>query len=183
MKLSHLLGGAAVAALIAGYPTTAFAQSTGTQEVEKVTVTGERGGKGGVIVKEQRPKSRSTVSSEYIDSQAGGQSIFQSINLLPGIVFTNSDPYGSSGGAIRQRGFDGQQRTCCGLLPLEHRRGYPFHNGFHCGYLYGDRHNCRRMYGRRCFHQRHHQPQPSGDHHPFRPNNFLYGRKRGAHSQ
>jgi iron complex outermembrane receptor protein len=107
MKLTHLLGGAAVAALMAGYPTTAFSQSTGTQEVEKVTVTGERGGKGGVIVKEQRPKSRSTVSSEYIDSQAGGQSIFQSINLLPGIVFTNSDPYGSSGGAIRQRGFDG----------------------------------------------------------------------------
>lgn len=107
MKVSHLLGGAAVAALMVGYSTAAFAQSTGTQEVEKVVVTGERSGKGGVIVKEQRPKSRSTVTSDYIDSQAGGQSIFQSINLLPGIVFTNSDPYGSSGGAIRQRGFDG----------------------------------------------------------------------------
>jgi len=107
MKLTHLLGGAAVAALMAGYTTAAFAQSTGTQEVEKVTVTGERGGKGGVIVKESRPKTRSTVTGDYLDSQGSGQTIFNSINLLPGVNFTNSDPYGSSGGNVRVRGFDG----------------------------------------------------------------------------
>lgn len=106
MKVSHLLGSVAAAALMVGSSSSALAQSTGTQEVEKITVTGERSGKGGVIVKEQRPKSRSTVTGEYIDSQAGGQSMFQSINLLPGVVFTNSDPYGSSGGATRLRGFD-----------------------------------------------------------------------------
>jgi iron complex outermembrane receptor protein len=94
---------------MAGYTTTALAQSTGTQEVEKVTVTGERGGKGGVIVKESRPKTRSTVTSEYLDSQGAGQTVFNSINLLPGVSFTNSDPYGSSGGNVRIRGFDGNR--------------------------------------------------------------------------
>jgi hypothetical protein len=59
MKLSHLMCGVAASALFAG---AAFAQSTGTQEIEKITVTGERDGKGGVIVKEQRPKTRATVT-------------------------------------------------------------------------------------------------------------------------
>ncbi len=31
------------------------------------------------------------------------------INLIPGVNFTNSDPYGSSGGNIRIRGFDGNR--------------------------------------------------------------------------
>jgi iron complex outermembrane receptor protein len=96
--------GVAASALLAG---TAFAQSTGTQEVEKIVVTGERDGKGGVIVKEQRPKTRSTVTDSYLDSQNAGQTVFQSINLLPGVSFTNSDSYGSSGGNVRLRGFDG----------------------------------------------------------------------------
>ena len=104
MRLTHLMCGVAASALFAG---AALAQSTGTQEVEKVVVTGERSGKGGVIVKEQRPKTRSTVTDTYLDSQGGGQTVFQSINLLPGVSFTNSDPYGSSGGNVRLRGFDG----------------------------------------------------------------------------
>ena len=104
MKLSHLMCGVAASALFAG---AAFAQSTATQEIEKITVTGERDGKGGVIVKEQRPKTRSTVTGAYLDSQGAGQTVFQSINLLPGVSFTNSDPYGSSGGNVRLRGFDG----------------------------------------------------------------------------
>ncbi|NJS40467.1 MAG: TonB-dependent receptor plug domain-containing protein [Rhodobacteraceae bacterium] len=35
--------------------------------------------------------------------------MFQSLNLVPGINFTNSDPYGSSGGNVRLRGFDGNR--------------------------------------------------------------------------
>ncbi|MFM9864206.1 MAG: TonB-dependent receptor [Micropepsaceae bacterium] len=91
----------------------AFAQSTGTQEVEeqveKVTVTGERGGINGQIVKEQRPKSRSTITQDYVKTQPSGQTVFQSLNLVPGLNFTNSDPYGSSGGNVRLRGFDGNR--------------------------------------------------------------------------
>ena len=107
MKLSRLMCGVAASALMAGLSGPAFAQSTGTQEIEKITVTGERTGKDGVIVKERRPKTRSTVTGEYLDTQGAGQTAFQSINLLPGVSFTNTDGYGSSGGNIRLRGFDG----------------------------------------------------------------------------
>lgn len=87
----------------------AFAQSTGTQQIEKVVVTGERQGIGGSIIKEQRPKTRSTVTQAYIGTQPAGQTVFQDINILPGVNFTNSDPYGSSGGNVRVRGFDGNR--------------------------------------------------------------------------
>jgi iron complex outermembrane recepter protein len=91
----------------------AFAQSTGTQEVEeqveKITVTGERGGINGQIIKEQRPKTRSTITQDYVETQPSGQTVFQSLNLVPGLNFTNSDPYGSSGGNVRLRGFDGNR--------------------------------------------------------------------------
>lgn len=114
MKLSHFMGGVALSALIVAVPSTAHAQSTGTQEVEKqdvekVVVTGQKNGTGGTIVKERRPKTRSTVTGKYLDTQSGGQTIFQSINLVPGMVFQNSDPYGSSGGTTRLRGFDGNR--------------------------------------------------------------------------
>lgn len=107
---SRLLGGSALgAAALMAFAVPAHAQSTGTQEVEKVVVTGTRSGIGGNIVKEQRPKTRSTVTQAYIETQQAGQSIFQNINLVPGLNFTNSDPYGSSGGNVRIRGFDGNR--------------------------------------------------------------------------
>ena len=53
------------------------------------------------------PKSRTTVSEEYLATQTAGQSVIQSLNLVPGVNFTNSDPYGSSGGNLRMRSFDG----------------------------------------------------------------------------
>lgn len=107
---SRLLGSSALgAAAWLAFAIPAFAQSTGTQEVEKVVVTGTRSGIGGNIVNEQRPKTRSTVTQAYIETQQAGQSIFQSINLVPGLNFTNTDPYGSSGGNVRIRGFDGNR--------------------------------------------------------------------------
>ena len=113
MSLSKkLLMTSAICAVAIAAQSPAFAQSTGTQEVEKVekvTVTGERQGTGGVIIKEKRPKTRSTVTRDYLETQPGGQTIFQSLNLAPGVNFTNSDPYGSSGGNVRIRGFDGNR--------------------------------------------------------------------------
>lgn len=109
MKMSRLLGGVAAVAVLAATGSAAFAQSTGTQEVEKVTVTGQRTGTGGLIVKEKATKTRSTVDQTYLNTQASGQTIFQSLNLVPGLNFTNSDAYGSSGGNVRLRGFDGNR--------------------------------------------------------------------------
>jgi iron complex outermembrane receptor protein len=55
-------------------------------------VTGERLSLKGLIQKEDSTKSRTTVSSEYLGTQIAGQSVIQSLNLVPGINFTNSDP-------------------------------------------------------------------------------------------
>jgi len=92
---------------------TATAQSTGTEavEVQEVVVTGARGPRtiDGVIVAETVGKSRSTITQEFIRTQASGQSINEILNLVPGMNFTNNDPYGSSGGNIRLHGFDGNR--------------------------------------------------------------------------
>ncbi|RZJ96209.1 MAG: Plug domain-containing protein, partial [Brevundimonas sp.] len=91
----------------------ANAQSTATQEAElgDVVVTGARGPRttDGTIVAETVAKTRSSVTQEFISTQAAGQTILQTLNLTPGLNFTNNDPYGSSGGNIRLRGFDGNR--------------------------------------------------------------------------
>jgi iron complex outermembrane recepter protein len=101
----------AIAAAVAGQQ--AIAQSTASQIsegiLEEVTVSGERVEEAGLFRKETVAKSRSTVGQEYFESQSAGQSVIQSINLVPGVSFVNNDPYGSSGGNIRLRGFDGNR--------------------------------------------------------------------------
>ncbi|HEX8125038.1 MAG TPA: TonB-dependent receptor [Allosphingosinicella sp.] len=93
-------------------PVAAFAQSTGSQEVEEeetIVVTGTRTqGVGGVVVPDV-PKTRSILTQEVIARQPEGQSILQTINLIPGVNYTNSDPYGASGGNLRIRGFPGNR--------------------------------------------------------------------------
>lgn len=88
----------------------AMAQSSGTTEVDKVvvTATGQKSIDGAVVA-ETAPKSRSTITQEYIGRQAAGQTIVQTLNNVPGLNFTNNDPYGNSGGNIRLRGFDGNR--------------------------------------------------------------------------
>lgn len=88
----------------------AMAQSSGTNEVDRVvvTATGQKSIDGAVVA-ETAPKSRSTITQEYIGRQAAGQTIVQTLNIVPGLSFTNNDPYGSSGGNIRLRGFDGNR--------------------------------------------------------------------------
>lgn len=99
--------------LVAG---AASAQSSGTvateaTELDTVVVTGVRGpfSTDGLIVAETVAKTRSTVTQEFISTQSPGQTILQTLNLVPGLNFVNSDPYGNSGGNIRLRGFDGNR--------------------------------------------------------------------------
>ncbi|MES2033180.1 MAG: TonB-dependent receptor [Pseudomonadota bacterium] len=89
----------------------AWAQSTGTAEVEEVVVTASSGPRNiqGVIVAERATKSRSSLTEDYIQTQAAGQTILQTINILPSVNFTNNDAYGNSGGDIVIRGFDAQR--------------------------------------------------------------------------
>ena len=106
-KLACLASTALVGCLLSA--TAAMAQSTGSQanEVDSVVVTaaGARAVAGQIV--ETLPKSRASVDAAFLATQSTGQNVFQSLNLLPGVSFTNNDPYGSSGGNLRLRGFDG----------------------------------------------------------------------------
>lgn len=89
----------------------AYAQSTGTMVLEEITVTAKRIDTtiGGAMTAESEPKSRASITAELLSRQAPGQSILDSINLMPAVNFTNNDAYGSSGGDLTLRGFDSQR--------------------------------------------------------------------------
>src|SRR5678816_3486003 len=109
----HRLSLASVALLGAGLASTAFAQSTGTEAIEEsmseVVVSATRVRQIGIVGDQSAPKSRITLTNEYLAKQPPGQTVFQAINQLPGVNFTNTDPYGTSGGNLRIRGFDGSR--------------------------------------------------------------------------
>jgi iron complex outermembrane receptor protein len=89
--------------------TGALAQSTATTELDSIVVTAKSGPKtlDGTMVAETAPKAKYTITNAFLARQADGQTVLQSLNLVPGVMFENSDPYGSSGGSIRLHGQDG----------------------------------------------------------------------------
>ena len=103
----------AVTLLGAGLAQNAFAQSTGTEAAEgdmtEVVVSATRVRSIGIANPQTVAKSRISLTGEYLERQLAGQTLFQSLNQIPGVNFTNSDPYGSSGGSLRIRGFDGSR--------------------------------------------------------------------------
>jgi iron complex outermembrane receptor protein len=104
---------AALVVLGAGGAQNALAQSSGTEAIEEdmseVVVSATRVRTIGIMNDQTAPKSRVTLSGEYLETQLSGQSLFQGLNQVPGVNFTNSDPYGTSGGNLRIRGFDGSR--------------------------------------------------------------------------
>ena len=103
----------AVSAALFAAPRAALAQSSGTQateeELTEVTVTARKVRNLAGVTEQDAAKSRVSVTAESLQSQSSGQSIFQGINLVPGVNFTNTDPYGGSGGNLRIRSFDGSR--------------------------------------------------------------------------
>jgi iron complex outermembrane receptor protein len=93
-------------------PAMLSAQSTGSIEIEEeeeIVVTGARTqGVEGIVVPDST-KAKGVLTQEIIQRANPGQSILNTINIIPGVNFTNADPYGSSGGNIRIRGFDGNR--------------------------------------------------------------------------
>jgi iron complex outermembrane receptor protein len=89
-------------------PFTAFAQSTGSQDFEEeetIVVTGSRSQEVGGITAPDTTKAKAALTAEVIQRQNPGQSILDTINLIPGVSFQNNDAYGSSGGTLNIRGF------------------------------------------------------------------------------
>jgi iron complex outermembrane receptor protein len=107
----HNLVEIAVGGALAMATSQGFAQSTASQYedklVEVVVTSHALLSIDGLIQAEQAAKSRSSITADYLLTQQPGQSVIQSLNLLPGVNFTNSDAFGSSGGDIRMRSFDG----------------------------------------------------------------------------
>ncbi|HSI17163.1 MAG TPA: TonB-dependent receptor plug domain-containing protein, partial [Sphingomonas sp.] len=104
---TKLFTGVAFAAMM--LPAAAFAQSTGSVDMDQgdVVVTAARPTKGisGVQIPDGT-KARGVLSQEFIAKQTPGNSILDTINMLPGVSFQNNDPFGSAGGTLSIRGFD-----------------------------------------------------------------------------
>lgn len=102
---NQLLIGAAIAAL--SFPAAAFAQSTGSVDFDEgeIVITGSaETGVGGVNIPDS-PKAKVEISRELMLRQTPGQTVNEMINLVPGVSFTNNDPFGSLGGSFTIRGF------------------------------------------------------------------------------
>jgi iron complex outermembrane receptor protein len=114
MNIRSLLYSTSLTAVCLSTAGTAFAQSTGTQVFEDpmvlstVVVAGQAGETDAVAL-EEAAKARASITEAYIGTQQPGQTIFETLNLLPGVTFTNNDAYGSSGGELIIRGFDGSR--------------------------------------------------------------------------
>ncbi len=126
---TKLYAGVAFATLL--LPAAAFAQSTGSQDFEdsEIVVTGSRADDVGGIKIPDSPKAKIEVSQELIARQQPGQSVNQILNLVPGVSFTNNDPFGSSGGSFTIRGFDSSRisQTFDGL-PLNDSGNYALYS-------------------------------------------------------
>lgn len=127
---TKLFAGAAFAALV--MPAAAFAQSTGSQDFDdsgEIVVTGNRETDVGGVEIPDSPKAKVVLSQEIISRQTPGQTVNQIINLVPGVSFTNNDPFGSAGGSFTIRGFDSSRvsQTVDGL-PLNDSGNYSLYS-------------------------------------------------------
>ena len=90
--------------LLAG---SALAQTTGSATLDEVVVTGAKAKQIEGILEQTAPKSKVAIGQDFIAKQMPGQTIAETLNVVPGYNFTNSDAYGNSGGNMRLRSFDG----------------------------------------------------------------------------
>ncbi len=86
----------------------AQAQSTATQELETVVIKGTHKSAAGLATDQSVTKTRASITSEFLDTQAPGSPL-EAVNLLPGVNFTDQDATGSVGFDITLRGFDSQR--------------------------------------------------------------------------
>lgn len=108
MKIKYLLAASVVGLSAATLmPTMAFAQSTGSVDFDdEIVVSGARSADVAGVEFPETPKAKQVLTQEVISRQNPGQTILDTINLVPGVSFQNNDAYGSSGGTLSIRGFD-----------------------------------------------------------------------------
>ena len=127
MKFKYLLAASVVSTASAMVAAPAAAQSTGSVDFDDsvIIVSGARDTDVGGVDLPDSPKAKVQLESEMILRQAPGQTINETLNLVPGVSFTNNDPFGSLGGSFTIRGFasDRISQTFDGL-PLNDSGNY-----------------------------------------------------------
>ena len=112
-------------------PAMAFAQSTGSVDFEEdaIVVTGTRQAEVAGVQVPDTSKAKAVLTDEFIQRQTPGQTVNDVINQLPGVSFTNNDPFGSAGGSLTIRGFDATRisQTFDGL-PLNDSGNYALYS-------------------------------------------------------
>jgi len=107
LGLANLAWAASTITLAVGITAPAFAQSTGTLDFDKEIVVTAKSEKGiGGVVSPDSSKAKGELNQAWIQHQVPGQSLNDMINYLPGVSFTNADPYGGTSGTLFIRGFD-----------------------------------------------------------------------------
>lgn len=88
-------------------PGAAYAQTTGSIEFNQgdIVVTGSRATDVAGTKIPDSGKTKVELTNKFLSRQTAGQSVDETINMLPGVTFNNNDPYGSSGGSLTIRGF------------------------------------------------------------------------------
>lgn len=85
-----------------------IADAEGTADVGQIAVGGSAPGNG-LMIQEDTPKARSTVTSAAIGQNSSLNNAFQQISLLPGVNSYSYDATGLFGGGLRMRGFNSDQ--------------------------------------------------------------------------
>jgi iron complex outermembrane recepter protein len=92
---------------LAVFAAPALAQSTGSEAIETVVVTGTRVNMSGLSSFDLAAKQTSSINQDFIKTQTAGQTFFENLNYLPGFNFENTDSFGSSSsGGFRMHGQD-----------------------------------------------------------------------------
>lgn len=101
------LAASTAAIAVASIATPAFAQSTGAVEFEKaIVVSGKTNRSLAGVDLPATSKAKEVLDQSFISQTTPGQSINDTINMIPGVASFNADPFGSSGGTLYIRGFD-----------------------------------------------------------------------------
>ena len=98
-----------------------WAQSNAATNVGRIAVEGAQGGTAtGLLVQEDTPKARSSVSRAHMDTLNPTANPFQAIELLPGVNTFSQDATGLFGGSMRVRGANSDQMGFTINLSLIH---------------------------------------------------------------
>lgn len=85
-----------------------IAAAADTTDVGRIVVESNAPGNG-LVIQEDTPKARSTVTRAAIEQKSSLNNSFQLINLLPGVNSFSYDATGLFGGGVRMRGFSSDQ--------------------------------------------------------------------------